>query len=222
MRLLPRADLIATGDVDHASWNYDGLLGYVSRRRFALVRELLPARVRALLEIGYGSGVFMPELALHCERLSGIDVHERASDVAAVLAGHGVRAHLERGSVEALPYDAGTFDVAVAVSTFEFVADAPRAAREIARVLRPGGIAIVVTPCDHPLLDLALRLATGESAAADFGDRRRAIVPALANALVIERSAWFPTAWPLPVYRALRLRADRAQTVSRENVTPSA
>ncbi|GAC1301775.1 MAG: hypothetical protein NVSMB19_10280 [Vulcanimicrobiaceae bacterium] len=214
VRLLPREELLKTGDVDHAAWNYTGILGFVSRQRFELVSGLLPQRVGTLLEIGYGSGIFMPELARRAEHLFGVDVHDRAAEAMAVLQRNGVAATLSQATAEALPFPDASFDAVVVVSTFEFVADIERAARELGRVLRPGGTAVVVTPVDHPLLDLALRIATGESAKKDFGDRRKRIVPTLVRELRHERSAWFPSASPLPVYRALRLTtASPAQRV---------
>jgi ubiquinone/menaquinone biosynthesis C-methylase UbiE len=204
--LLPREALLKTGDVDHAAWNYDGLLGYVSRRRFALVRALLPKRrVGKLLEVGYGSGVFFPELAKHARRLYGADIHDRPADVTAVLAKNGILADLVTASAEELPYPDALFDLVVAVSTFEFVPDARKAIVELGRVLAPGGKIVVVTPGRSPLLDLALRIFTGESAKEDFGDRRALIVPALKSEMRIERSATFPRFSPVPVYRALRL-----------------
>jgi SAM-dependent methyltransferase len=219
--LLPREALIKTGDVDHAHWNYDGLLGYVSRRRFALVRSLLPKRrVGKLLEVGYGSGVFFPELTKYAQRLYGADVHDRPADVTAVLARNGVLADLVTASAEALPYPDGLFDLIVAVSTFEFVPDAPKAIVELDRVLAPGGKIIVVTPGRSPLLDLALRIFTGESAKEDFGDRRALIVPALKAEMRIERSASFPRLSPVPVYRALRLVKPKKRAGRRSSPGP--
>jgi ubiquinone/menaquinone biosynthesis C-methylase UbiE len=214
IRLLPREALLKTGDVDHAAWNYDGLLGYVSRQRFALVRSLLPKRrAGTLLEVGYGSGVFLPELAKHADELHGADIHQRPDDVAAVLAQNGVEARLVTAPAEALPYADETFDTVVAVSTFEFVTDTRKAINELARVLRPDGRVIVVTPGQSPLLDLALRIFTGESAEKDFGDRRKLVVPILTTEMRHDRSAYFPLRFPLPVYRALRLvKRPRAAT----------
>jgi ubiquinone/menaquinone biosynthesis C-methylase UbiE len=204
--LLPREALLKTGDVDHAAWNYDGLLGYVSRRRFALVRALLSKRrAGKLLEVGYGSGVFFPELAKHADELYGADIHDRPAEVTAVLAKAGIRAQLVTAPAQALPFADGMFDVVVAVSTFEFVPDARKAINELARVLAPGGRIIVITPGRSPLLDLALRVFTGESAAKDFGDRRKLIVPTLQAEMRLERSVYFPFRFPVPVYRALRL-----------------
>ncbi len=206
LHLLPREALVKTGDVDHAAWNYDGLLGYVSRQRFNLVHSLLPKRrVAKLLEVGYGSGVFMPELARSADELYGADIHAHPSEVTAVLAGAGITAQLVTAPAEDLPFVDGTFDIVVAVSTFEFVTDAGRAIRELARVLKPDGRIIVVTPGQSPLLDIALRVFTGESAEADFGDRRKLVVPTVTTELRHERSAYFPAPFPVPVYRAMRL-----------------
>jgi ubiquinone/menaquinone biosynthesis C-methylase UbiE len=187
--LLPRESLLVTGEVDHAAWNYDGLLGYVSRQRFELVRRLLPpGRVGKLLEVGYGSGVFFPELTKHAHELYGADIHARPAEVTAVLAQAGIPAQLVTAPAERLPF-----------------ADARVAILELARVLKPDGRIIVVTPGQSPLLDLALRMFTGESARQDFGDRRKLVVPTLTSALRHDRSAYFPLPFPVPVYRALRL-----------------
>jgi len=206
LELLPRGALVKTGDVDHADWNYDGLLGMVSRQRFALVRDLLPPyRVGRLLEVGYGSGIFLPELARHAYQLFGADIHERSAEIEAVLGRAGIGAKLVTSPAESLPYPDGWFDVVVAVSTFEFVRDPSVVIAEFARVLQPGGCVVIVTPSQHPLLDAALALATGESAARDFGDRRKLVVPALMQAMRMERAATFPPFFPVPIYRAFRL-----------------
>jgi ubiquinone/menaquinone biosynthesis C-methylase UbiE len=167
---------------------------------------LLPRTpVARLIEVGYGSGVFFPELAKHATELFGADVHPHYAEVREALARAGVAATLVQAPAETLPFEDGFFDIAVAVSTFEFVTDAAKAILEIARVLKPDGYAIVVTPGDTPLLDMALRIFTGESAEKDFGERRSLIVPALVREMKLERSKWFPAPWPVPVYRALQL-----------------
>ncbi len=206
LRLLPRDRLVKTGEVDHADWNYRRLLGFVSRQRFRLVVGLLPERpVEKLLEVGYGSGVFLPELARRARHVYAADVHKHATDVAQALERAGTYATLVEAPAEKLPFAAETFDVVVAVSTFEFVSDAAAATDEIARVLRPDGCAIVVTPGTSPVLDLALRVATGKSAKRDFGDRRDAVVSTLTSRMKHDRTTAFPLQAGFTVYRALRL-----------------
>jgi SAM-dependent methyltransferase len=179
LKLLPKSMLQPTNPVDHPSWNYRPVLGSVQRLRFRIVLELLAdTHFHRLLEIGYGSGVFMPELAEHCEELYGVDPHPTAGDVAANLARYGVKAALTSGSAESLPYESGFFDCAVAVSALEYVPSIESACREIRRVLNPGGVLAVVTPGATPLWNLALRVATREGPS-QYGDRRRKLQPAL-------------------------------------------
>jgi SAM-dependent methyltransferase len=206
---LPLEALVQTSAVDHADWNYRGLLGWLQRRRFALLLSLMPeVRCRRLLEVGYGSGVLMPELARRCEELFGADPHPMAGEVADVLAAHGVQAHLESAAATQLPFEAATFDCVIAVSALEYVEDLQLAASELKRVLAPGGALLVVTPGDSSLLDLALRVTTGSDAAAEYGDRRQRLVPTLRQHFRLEVERRFPPFLGrlLPLYRGLRLR----------------
>src|ERR1041384_3326977 len=95
LHLLPQRALVKTGPVDHADWNFRPMLGAIQRSRFRLLLRLLsPQRFDRLLEIGYGSGVFLPELARRCRELHGLDVHEEPERVAAALAAFDVKASL--------------------------------------------------------------------------------------------------------------------------------
>jgi SAM-dependent methyltransferase len=207
LRLLPEQALLTTGAVDHASWNYRLILGRIQRLRFDLVRSMLRgSRARRLLEIGYGSGVFLPELARHADQLHGIDPHPFPDDVAQVLAQHGVQAELVRGTATQMPYESGFFQTVVAVSALEFIEDLTQACREIKRVLAPGGIFVLVTPGHSPLLDLGLRLVTGASPRDDFQARRPQILPGLYREFVVDRRADYPPfAHGIRLYTALRL-----------------
>ncbi|HEY7094637.1 MAG TPA: methyltransferase domain-containing protein, partial [Ktedonobacterales bacterium] len=48
------------------------------------------------------------------------------------------------GDANTLPYEDGSFDVATATQIYNYVADLPTALRELYRVLRPGGRALVL------------------------------------------------------------------------------
>ena len=177
VRLLDRKSLIPTGDVDQAAWNYHPILGPVQRARFDIIVGLLgERRYERLLEIGYGSGVFMPELSRHCRNLYGIDPHPMPERIEAVLAESGVSATLSQGGAESLPFDDGFFDAVIAVSSMEYVEEIEQACREIERVLAPRGIFVMITPGHSKILDMAVRFLTGESAAAQYGDRRQRLL----------------------------------------------
>jgi len=193
LTLLPQSFLVRTGPVDHAVWNYGGLLGVIQRRRFWLVLRLLSSRTfKSVLEVGYGSGVFLPELAKRCSELYGIDIHTCDREVTAALSRVGVHATLRSGSVTAMPFSDASFDCLVAVSALEFVDDLDAACAEIARILRPDGTLVVVTPGHSVLLDLGLRFLTGQSAKMDFGDRREKIEPALQRHFKVLQRRHFP------------------------------
>ena len=179
----------------------------MSRRRFALVAALC-AGVRAgrTLEVGYGSGVFMPELARSTDELYGIDVHGHAAQIERTLQQHGIHASLRAGAIESSGFPDSFFDRIVAVSALEFVSDLERACAEMRRVLNPQGRLVVVAPRASPVLDALLRIATGASAKSDFEDRRERLRPTLLRFFALERALTFP-AVPLPaIYEGLRLR----------------
>lgn len=180
MRLLPREALFKTGPVDHADWNYKPLLGTIQRLRFKLALDLIrEQRYGRMLEIGYGSGVFMPELAQYCGELYGVDVHDHTEAVRQRLEQNQVKATLCTSGAESLPFDNEFFDCVVAVSSLEFVTDLEKVCAEANRVLTPSGRLIVITPGSSPLLDFGLKILTGKSAKSDFGDRRSKILPTL-------------------------------------------
>ena len=122
-------------------------------------------------------------------------------------AAHGVRATLSSCGAESLPFEDGLFDAIVAVSSLEFVEDIDRAGRQMARVLRPDGTLVVVTPGHSPLLDAGLKVLTGESAGKDYGGRREALMPALFRYFRIDRARSYPIASASKgLYTAYRLR----------------
>ncbi len=209
IRLLPRERWIKTSEIDCPTWTESGVLGFILRRRFRLLVNLLGnLRYPRLLDIGYGGGMLMPELARHCDELLGVDIHPHAREVEDVLAGEGVRARLCRASGADLPYATESIDAIVAMSSLEFIDPFDRAAREFRRVLKPGGVFVMVTPGDSPLLDLGLKLLTGRSADNDFGERRRRIIPTLMREFTVDARRSFPPVRPFPihVYHAFRFR----------------
>lgn len=201
MQLLPKERLIRTSDVDHADWNYTPVLSYVMRKRFELVRKLLPAaRVDRLLEIGFGSGVFMPELASCCRELYGIDVHPNVEEVAKRLSAGGVSASLSQQDAARMTFPDRFFDAIVSVSALEFIDDIDGAAREAARVLKPGGRLIGVTPVKSRMLDAILHVSTGADPVKDYGDRREHVLPSLLRYFRSVRTRRF-----IPAYIAYEL-----------------
>ncbi len=97
------------------------------------VREVLPPP-GDWIEIGVGSGRFASRLGVP----TGI---EPAEGIATLARERGVG--VIKGKAECLPLQDGSVDAAFLITTLCFVDDVDRTFNEVARVLRPGGCAIV-------------------------------------------------------------------------------
>lgn len=206
--LLPEKALIKTGNVDHADWNYHPLLRTISCSRFRLIKRLLVQKHgERLLEIGYGSGVFLLELAKHADQVCGIDVHDKANEVADKLSEFDLNTELVSGEAERMKWQDNSFDFVIAVSALEFVSDLDSVCKEVKRILKPNGSFMVVTPGQSPFLDFGLKVLTGKSAKEDFADRRKNILPTLQNHFEAKRELIYPSygASLIKLYTALEL-----------------
>jgi len=120
----------------------------------AAIRSILAgARVGSLLDLGTGTGRILELFSGEMERGLGIDLSADMLSVArANLERAGVRnATVRQGDIYnlALPRDA--FDVVIVHQVLHFLEDAPRALKEAARVLKPGGRLLVVDFDPHDL-----------------------------------------------------------------------
>jgi arsenite methyltransferase len=118
----------------------------------AAVDELDPDPAAHVLAVGFGPGVGVAALTerLPGGRVAGIDPsatmvdQARRRNRAAVLAG---RARLVRAGAEAMPWPGSVFDGVVAVNSAQLWDPLESSVREVARVLRPGGVLVTVTHC---------------------------------------------------------------------------
>jgi ubiquinone/menaquinone biosynthesis C-methylase UbiE len=113
----------------------------------------------ALLEIGYGSGLLLPELARHTKRLVAIDIHGQADQVYRMLEHEGVKAELHQASLYEMPFADGEFDALACFSVLEHLTDLDGAIREFARVTRLGAVLALGFPIRNFITDAFFRMA---------------------------------------------------------------
>jgi SAM-dependent methyltransferase len=108
-----------------------------------LERFLGPGEGRCL-DVGCGTGVAEPVISRLGWSVVGVDASERLLEIARARGVEAVTA-----SVDAMPFDDGSFDAAVSIWIHTDVEDFSAAVREIARVLRPGSPFVYVGghPC---------------------------------------------------------------------------
>ena len=123
--------------------------GHAVRARMAAALQLIGPGPGTVLDAGMGPGRLCTELARRNWTVSGVDAAEEMVAVARRRLGEGAD-RLLVGEIEALPFPDGSFDVVAATGVLEY-ADVPRALAELARVLVPGGRAVVSYPNPHAL-----------------------------------------------------------------------
>ncbi|MFN3166906.1 MAG: ArsR/SmtB family transcription factor [Phycisphaeraceae bacterium] len=115
--------------------------------RDALLALLPPTWTVA--DLGCGSGALASDLSPYVEQIIGIDGSQAMLDAAASRTQGLTNVHLRQGDLNALPIDDARCDAAVCVIVLTYVQDTQLALREMARVLKPGGRAVVVDLLAH-------------------------------------------------------------------------
>ena len=126
---------------------------YYSGRKFhdALYRELIARHLRPgdrVLDAGCGRYLTLCRELSGAARPIGIDL-ENTLETDNRSAPYGIRGHLSH-----LPFSGGSFDMVISRSVIEHLDDPPAVFREFARVLRPGGKVILVTPNKYDYVSL--------------------------------------------------------------------
>jgi ubiquinone/menaquinone biosynthesis C-methylase UbiE len=92
---------------------------------------------RDVLECGCGTGLLLERIAHFARKAVGIDLSPGMLEKARA---RGLEVH--EGSVVDLPFEDASFDVACSFKVLAHVPDIGRALREMARVVRPGGVVL--------------------------------------------------------------------------------
>lgn len=106
-----------------------------------LYRSLLPVSPGDVIDIGCGEGQAMP---LSAGWTVGVDLSQRLLTEAIA---HGPCVRIRLPDLSCFVHDA--FDTAVSIYLLDLIADEPRFFSEISRVVRPGGVLVIVI--NHPV-----------------------------------------------------------------------
>ena len=151
-RVLERRRARSRAFFDESAAGWDGLRAELLNDTavFASLLPLVP-RGLAVVDIGTGTGALLPTLAQFAGRIVGIDNSAQMLRHARARARRlGLNeAEFLRADVTELPLPADTFDVAFAVLVLHHAPKPTLALKEMSRILKPGGHAIVLDLCAH-------------------------------------------------------------------------
>ncbi|RLG57325.1 MAG: malonyl-[acyl-carrier protein] O-methyltransferase BioC, partial [Hadesarchaea archaeon] len=90
---------------DETAKIYDKRYEEIQHAKYRLVLENLPSKIKRLLDLGCGTGMFLNELSSRSEFVVGLDV---SSEMLEVAKGRAGRAHLVLADADALPFIDGS------------------------------------------------------------------------------------------------------------------
>lgn len=156
-RLVVPQDCNRSGSVGRAA---DALANQHNPELGAIVLEALaPTLADRVLEVGFGSGALLADLAGRADFVGGVDRSATMIDCArkrfAAAIAQG-RMELREGRAEALPFGARSFDKACTVNTIYFWQSLEAGFDELGRVLRPRGRLVVGFLPKEPMARLNL------------------------------------------------------------------
>ncbi len=123
-------------EVEDSMWYFHAL-----NRRMLLPLGELTGRQASILDAGCGTGGLIKALQKHesAWTITGLDY----SPVACEFARQRTSAPIVQGSIEALPFENASFDGLVSADVISQIDQGSKAIDEFARVLKPGGVAVI-------------------------------------------------------------------------------
>ena len=153
-----------SGEISYRSYNF------VSRAR--AVQELLRSFTAGhVLDLGCGTGDFLPYFAQRNSHYIGVDVSEEM--IARAKINHSdllktVQARFLVGDCDNLSFKDGSFDIVIAVGLIEYFSDISEVLSEIKRITKRGGVVVISVPNKHCLNTLLVDI---------FAPLRRLLLP---------------------------------------------
>jgi ArsR family transcriptional regulator len=159
--------LLAAREVDRdtffagAASEWDRLRRELYGERFSITAmlALLPADY-VVADLGCGSGNLTAELAPHVKQVIGVDGSAAMLKAARKRTSEFENVDLRKGDLSAVPIEDGICDAALLVLALTYVSEPASVVREMARILKSGGRAVIVDLQPHDREDF--RRQTGQ------------------------------------------------------------
>lgn len=139
-----------------ADWDEMRALGLPGAAIEAALEDALPPRVGRLLDIGCGTGGLLERLAPRIEEGIGVDASRDMLALARTRLAERGAAHIavRQADMYRLPLADRSFDAITLQMVLHYAEDPAAALAEAGRVLKPGGVLVIVDLASHERADL--------------------------------------------------------------------
>lgn len=210
LKLLPKKYLIRRSIREDCCANvyYNSFVGWYYRKRLKMIKDLIESiydkKFNRILEVGYGTGAFLPTLADLSHRVFGIDIHEYHNTIKNMITHYGLsNVELFKCDVRNLEFDNNFFDCIVCVSVLEHILNFDKAINEILRVLKPNGYTIIGLPVENSFT-FFIQSVFGVNAKTFHVSNYQDIITHLNKKTKIEKTLIFPKIFPLYIAICVR------------------
>lgn len=156
---LPTQGVLKPNGIDDPlPYYYKPAIGRLYRARIEQTLSLLTPPYGTILEIGYGSGILLPSLCKMGASVYGVDLQTDPVTMQAPLRKLGISCSLSKGDIADLHFDHDGFDLVVAISVFEHIADMMPVMERIRELLRSSGQLLIGMPRVDKLMEMAFPL----------------------------------------------------------------
>jgi len=149
------------------------------------------------LEIGFGSGILLPELASRTKKLTAIDQHNYIEIVKDIIKTKNVQADLLKADILNMPFPDNTFDGILCLSVLEFIKDTPQAIKEIKRVARPKAKIVIGSPVLNFLTDFCYKTIGYKRHSQIHKSDHKTIIDNIKNNFRVSKIKTYPAFLPL-------------------------
>ena len=149
------------------------------------------------LEIGFGSGILLPELASRTKKLTAIDQHDYIEIVKDIIKTKNVQADLLKADILDMPFPDNTFDGILCLSVLEFIKDTPQAIKEIKRVARPKAKIVIGSPILNFLTDFCYKTIKYKQHSQMHKSDHKTIIDNIKNNFRVSKIKTYPAFLPL-------------------------
>ncbi|MBI3027861.1 class I SAM-dependent methyltransferase [Candidatus Woesearchaeota archaeon] len=154
-----RKNVKETNEGDPLKYYYVPIIRYPFLLRLKNAVDLLDTKkYDKLLDLGCGSGIFLPELSKHTNNLYATDMHNNMKDVKRMAKNEGVKVKLFHSNILKGSFIKEKFDAIVCVSVLEHLDRLDIALDNINKILKDDGVAVFGFPSNNFIVDTALKL----------------------------------------------------------------